>query len=211
MKALEFVLAVVFCTLTLPLFGHGVLLTGENNDQFYRLLTSEISVDVEDQVAIVTSTQLFSNLYGDNTPKYVFPLPEGASATQLRWQINDKWFIASFAPVAQDSLPPNPSQGWPYVLQEYMGNTPLFFNFDNPVEAEQNILVEITYVMLLPYHLGNVTFDYPNRYSSLQFIPLESITLDYSLSSQRTIMSIDMPGFTPDITNDGHEAHLNLV
>lgn len=211
MKAFVFVLTVLFSMCVMPLFGHGVLL---NDDDYtvdiYRLISSEISVDVEDQVAIITSSQFFMNQYDENTPKFAFPIPEGASATQLRWWMNEKWYIASLTDIAQDPNPPTPSDNWPTFLNEYLGDTPLIFNFDNPVDAEMEILVELTYVMLLPYFKGDVSFQYQNRYEMIQDMPLESVALDFSLTSQRTIMELEMPGFLPLITNDGYNAHLEL-
>jgi len=72
------------------------------------------------------------------------------------------------------------------------------------------ILVELTYVMLLPYFKGDVSFQYQNCYEMIQDMPLESVALDFSLTSQRTIMELEMPGFLPLITNDGYNAHLEL-
>lgn len=208
MKARLIVLA-VFLLLSLPIFGNGVLLSGDTNSQYYQLLNSEVSVDVEDQVAVVCSKQEFVNQYSTNTPKYVFPLPEGASATQLRWFYHREWHTASFAPVAQDSLPPNPSAGWPLSLLEYMGGNPLFFNIEHPVDENESIMVELTYVMLLPYAGGSVTFEHQNNYYLLQTTPLNSITLEFQLSSQRTITGIILQGLSGQISNSGHEAQVS--
>lgn len=207
MKTRLIVLA-VFILFALPIFGNGVLVTGEMNSQYYQLLSSEISVDVEDQVAVICTSQEFVNQYETNTPKYVFPLPEGASATQLRWFYDQEWHIASFAPVAQDTLPPNPSQGWPNNLQNYMGDTPLFFVMEDPIVHNEHIIVELTYVMLLPYAGGNVTFDYQNNYYLLQTAPLALISLNFQLSSQRTITGISLEGLPGEIMNTGHEAQV---
>ena len=211
MKAPLFVSLAVMLFFALPIFGNGVLVTGELNNQYYTLVGSEVSVEVEDQVAIVTSSQLFMNSFQANTPKYVFPLPEGASATQLRWLQDEEWNIANFAPVAQDSLPPNPSHGWPYNLQTYMGDNPLFFNLPDPVAAEHTVLVELTYVMLLPYDQGSVSFHYKNNYQLLQSTLLEQISFDLTLISQRTIVGIDLVGLNGEISNDGHNAQVSYT
>lgn len=211
MKAPLFVSLAVMLFFALPIFGNGVLVTGELNNQYYTLVGSEVSVEVEDQVAIVTSSQLFMNSFQANTPKYVFPLPEGASATQLRWLQDEEWNIANFAPVVQDSLPPNPSHGWPYILQTYMGDNPLFFNLPDPVAAEHTVLVELTYVMLLPYDQGSVSFHYKNNYQLLQSTLLEQISFDFTLISQRTIVGIDLVGLNGEISNDGHNAQVSYT
>ena len=211
MKTPLLVSLVVMLFFALPIFGNGVLVTGVYNNQYYKLTSSEVSVEVEDQVAIVTSSQEFVNTYQANAPRYVFPLPEGASATQLRWRYDEQWYIANFAPVAQDSLPPNPSQGWPYNLLGYMGDNPLFYNFTNPVAAGEMIRVELTYVMLLPYDQGTVSFEYKNNYQILQTIPISQVSLDFALSSQRTIMGISLEGLVGEISNDGHNAQVSFA
>ncbi len=197
-------LAILTC-LSLQIFATGVMVTGTYNNQFYSVFMSEVSVDIEDQVAIITSTQHFSNDYSSGTPKYIFPLPEGASATQLRWCYNEIWHVADFAPVPQDSIPPNPPAGWPANLQSYMGRTPLFFNIPHSVAAGGEILVELTYVMLLPYRWGTVNFEYPADYHMIQSNPYP-LMLDFNLSSQRTILSVSVSGVQVNVNNDGQNA-----
>lgn len=211
MKAKILLLLVAIITIVLPLWGNGVMITGENNDCYYLLVESEISVEVEDQVAIVKSTQNFNNLFVTNSPKYVFPMPEGASATQLRWCYNEIWYTAEFAPVPQDSIPPIPSGGWPENLRAYMGDNPLFFTFENNISSYHDVIVELTYVKLLPYSLGAVTFEYQNNYDLIQSYPLDYMSLDFQLSSQRSITGIDLLGLPASITNDGHNAQLNYL
>jgi Ca-activated chloride channel homolog len=207
MKAKLMLMAVLLC-LSLPIFATGVMVTGQYNNLYYPVFQSEISVDIEDQVAIITSKQLFSNNQSANTPKYIFPMPEGASATQLRWNYNDVWHVANFAPVPQDSLPPNPPTGWPDNLQSYMGSTPLFFNIPHPVAMGADIQVELTYVMLLPYSWGSVNFAYPLDYSLIQNTA-HILTVNCNISSQRTIMSVSVGGLDVNISNDGNYASFN--
>ena len=204
MKAKVMLVAILLC-LSLPIFATGVLVTGQYNNQFYSVFFSVISVDIEDQVAIITSTQHFSNDYSSGTPKYIFPLPEGASATQLRWFYDEEWHVADFAPVPQDSLPPSPPAGWTGNLQTYMGATPLFFNLPHSVAAGADIVVELTYVMLLPYRWGTVNFEYPADYHMIQSYAYP-LMLDFNLSSQRTIMSVSVSGVQVNVNNDGQNA-----
>ena len=204
MKA-RFVLLAAMIALALPIFAIGVLVTGQDNSQYYNLYESEVTVSIEDQVALVTTRQTFINSFSTNTPKYVFPMPEGASATLLRWQYDGEWHLASFAPVPQDSLPPNPGPGWPMSLTAYMGATPLFFNILDEVETEAEISVELSYVMLLPYAWGNVRFQYPMNYNVIQSQPFQQ-SVHFELNSQRSIMGVDVSGLPVTITNDGHHA-----
>ncbi len=88
-----------------------------------------------------------------------------------------------------------------------MGGTAIYFNINEPVLPDSNVIFEITYVELLPYELGNVTYFYGNDYSLIQTQPLNSQELNFTLNSQRTIDSINILNLSPNlITNDGHLA-----
>jgi len=199
--------------ISMPLFSNGVLIADGEDGNCFNLTSSLVSVQVEDQVAIVTTTQDFVNGFNwPIVPKYLFPLPEGASATMLRWRANDKWFTANFAPVPQDSLPPGPSEYWAYNILEYAGENPLYYNFEDLVAANASIRVELTYVMLLPYSMGSVNFSYPNNYSLIQSTPLTSIALNFSITSQRTITSLNLENLTPtSCVINGNTANLSYV
>ena len=196
-----------------PIFANGVLVVDAEDGTCFSLTSSMVNVSVEDQVAIVTTTQDFVNPYNwPYVPKYLFPLPEGASATLLRWRANDKWFTANFAPVPQDSLPPGPSEYWASNLVDYAGSNPLYYNFEDLVQSGQTIRVELTYVMLLPYSAGSVSFSYPNNYAYISSNPIANFGLTFDISSQRTITGFNLVGLTPTTyTINGTTASLTYL
>lgn len=191
--------------------ANGVAVVNANTGSYLRLESTNQSVTVYDQVAEIVTTQVFRNLTGAGTEiKYAFPLHEEASATSLRWMINNTWYTAIFAPSPQDtSLPgggdPNPE------LMAYLGDSPLFFSIPDVVAADSAIVIELTYVELLPYNFSLVEFDYPGNYSPIQNIALYQQVFHLVLESQRTIESIELtshPGAT--VINTGNHAEILL-
>lgn len=213
MKRLFMLCLALIALSAVPLFANGVLVVDAEDGDCMQLNSSAISVQVEDQVAIVTTTQDFTNQFNwPYFPKYAFPLPAGASATRLRWFLNETWYTALISPVPQDSLPPGPGETWAYNLRQYLGSTPMYYNFEQAVQADQNIKVELTYALLLPYANGNVNFLYPNDYHWIQTTALDRQNLEFDIISQRTIQNVVLQNGTPDsYTNDGNHAHLSLT
>ena len=198
----------------ITLLGNGVGIIDSENPTVLKLITSEISVDVENQVAIITSRQTFKNNFGsDSKFKYAFPLPEGASATELRWFKNGIWETAVISVEPQDTtLPGGGSSGLiAYNLQEYLGNTPLYFNFEDELLADSLITIELKYVQLLSYDFGKVSFVFPNNYQLIQSTPIDTQGFQFNLTSSRTIVDIELLNHNSQITtNDGANANIHM-
>ncbi len=191
----------------LSAFSSGVIIKDATLGIYFTLESTEIDVIVNQQIATIISTQYFRNTTGDTvTPKYAFPLHEEASATSLRWYNNGVWNTAVFVPTPQDTTLPGGGTPDPNLI-EYLGDAPLFFNLEETVENDSVLIVEITYVQLLPYKYNIVTFEYPNRYDLIQSSIVNSLKLDFFLTSERAINSIDMTSHSPtSINNYGDSA-----
>lgn len=101
MKKLTILLVFIFSSV---IFSNGVGVINPQTGVYLRLLSSGVSVNVESQIATITTTQVFKNQQGTNhIIFYAFPLPEGASATGLKWKINGIWKNAVFSPQPQDT------------------------------------------------------------------------------------------------------------
>lgn len=196
---------------TTPLFSNGVAITNAQTGLYLTLISSEVLVNVEDQVSITTTLQVFRNNFTSGQfVKYAFPLNEGASGTNLRWYINGEWHTAVFSPTPQDTTLPGgtPNQN----LTTYLGETPLYFSIDEELASDSLLIVELTYVELLPYQFGKVSFLYPNNYGLIQYQPLNKQEITFNLTSQRTIDNIIMLSHTPTSTsNNGNEATIHFV
>jgi Ca-activated chloride channel homolog len=189
------------------IYSNGVGVINAQNGIYLKLLSSNVSVLVEDQVSIVTTTQSFKNIYtSGKTISYVFPTPESASITGLEWYINGVWHTASFVAGAPDTTILGPGIINQNLLQ-YIGRTPLFFAVPDTIMADSILTVRLTYVQLLKYEFGKVIFSYPNDYHLIQSTSVDLQKLSFSLSSQRTIDSIKILNFPgSSITNNGYNA-----
>ncbi|HMT68034.1 MAG TPA: VIT domain-containing protein, partial [Bacteroidales bacterium] len=148
--------------------ANGVAVVNATTGTYLRLESSNQLVTVYDQVAEIVTTQVFRNLTGAATPiKYAFPLHEEASASSLRWMINNTWYTAVFAPSPQDTTLPGGGDPDP-DLMTYLGDSPLYFSIPDVVAADSAIVIELTYVELLPYNFSLVEFDYPGNYTLIQ-------------------------------------------
>lgn len=191
-------------------FANGVVITNRVNGSHLKLTNSDIHVSVTNQISTVITSQTFINDSSiAQTIEYGFPLASNASVTQLKWKIDSgAWQFAVF----QNGGSSGGSGGTlNSVLSNYLGSTPLFFSFNNPIEAGRQIEVELTYVQLLPYSFGKVTFEYPSNYSLMQSGIIENAqNFTFELSSQRTIVNVENPSNPSTITNDGNAATVTI-
>ena len=76
MKQLVIVLMLVFTSFCL--YPNGVGIVNASNQTYLKVETSIINVEVENQIALIKTTQSFRNDFGvDKNFKYAFPLPLG--------------------------------------------------------------------------------------------------------------------------------------
>lgn len=178
------------------LFAQGVAVVDATSETYLLLNENRIDVQVEDQVAIVTSIQRFQNTSPDSTLfTFAFPLADDASPTSIRWQINDIWYRGAIEPVPQDTTLPGGGGGpggGRVPLDDYLGETPLLFDIEQYLGPDSSVTVELEYVQLLPYQFGNVDFEYPNRYSAIQAEPVVEQGFTFNLSSQRSIVDVSL-------------------
>ncbi len=190
----------------LPAFGNGVIVVNAQTGACLPLRSSDVQVVVENQVAVTTATMVFLNSTGDSlAPNFAFPLPEGASVTGIEYIVSGDLHRAVIKPSPQDTSLPG---GKPNAtLQTFLGKTPLYFHMGEQLYADSSLSVEVTYVELLPYRDGNVYYTYPANYSAISTAPLARQSLLLSLSSSRTISSIQLTSHAGAVvTNSGTEA-----
>lgn len=206
------IFSILFIMLSANIFANGVCIENAETGIWLELVESDVNVQIENQVCILTTIQKFRNSL--STPfslKYAFPLYEDASATGLRWEIEGEWFEATIAATEPDTIPGG-SNMMPN-LQEYLGETPLYFSLEDAIIQPDSLFqVELTYVQLLPYAFGNVDFHYPNDYSLIQTTILNQQHLHLELNSFRTIEYFQLLSHTPNyIQNNGNYAELDFI
>jgi Ca-activated chloride channel family protein len=195
------------------LHANGVCFPDASESDYLELVESEVNVEIENQVAIVTTTQMFRNsLGGPFTLTYAFPMYEDASATSLSWRIGSEWEEAEIRPGEPPSIP-----GLDEInayLWSYLGPTPLFFRCPECVIAPgQTFRVRLTYAQLLPYRSGDVEFLYPNDYRLIRTGSINVQRFHLVLNSPRTIENIELLSHHADditITEQHAEIHLEM-
>ena len=191
------------------LFSNGAAVWDAADGYCLKLIESDVDVLIENQVGIVKTTQTFKNVdnYG-HFVKYAFPMYEDASATGLRWFVENTWFEAEISPTVQDTTMPGPGEV-DENLADYLGSTPLFFNIEQGIQPDSLLIVELSYVQLLPYAFGDVDFYYLNDYSLIQTSLVDQQSLRVELFSDRTIDSIQLLSHNPTLLiNDENYAEL---
>ncbi len=197
MRRLTLTLFIIATFFSNFLTGNGVAIKNAENSQYFRLLTSDVNVTVFDQIAIVVTTQKFLNNTGEKTKiKYAFPLAENASGTGLRWKLGNTWYSANISPSPQDTTLPG-GGGSNTALLDYLGDTPLFFDLDDEIDNDSILIVELTYVQLLPYDYYQVDFHYPNDYTLIQDGIINEQHIHFVLESQRKITNFELLSHTP--------------
>jgi len=200
--------------LSFPLFtySNGVAVVNAYTGVYFRLYSSVVTVTAESQISTTKTTLIFVNNTGANRIiSFAFPLPDGASPTQLRWNVSGVWRTAVITPNPQDTNLPGGTMN--QNLKAHLGLTPMFFPIPQSVKTDSLLVVELTYVRFLPYTLGSVVFTYPNDYHLIQTAALVRQQLDFSLKSPRTIDSIMMVSPHPVTTffNNGDSAFIGSV
>lgn len=193
-------------------FANGVGVINASTGVYLKLTSSTVNISVQSQVAVITATQSFFNqLPTDTSMTFAFPVPEGASATSLRWYVGGVWYQAPISPTPQDTSLPGGTTN--QNLKTYLGSTPLFFPIPDRVKKDSTIVVELTYVQLLPYKFGDVNFSYPNDYRLIQTSILNHQEMNFVLSSARTIDSIRCLSSHPliELTNNGNIATVKTI
>ena len=192
-------------------FANGVAVKDGSKGQYLNLQSSKIEVVVEGQISTTKVTNQFKNIDTSCVIKYAFPLSEQASATSLKWLVNGNWYSAIIAGTPQDTSLPGGGTIYPN-LKTYLGNTPLYFGIPQTIEKDSILTVELTYVELLSYKYGKVTYNFPNNYQLIQTANISTQDFQFYLNSQRTIDSIIVTcGYPIDqITNNGNSAIVKI-
>jgi len=201
---------------SIAMWGHGIALITETGT-LLELSESHVDVQIDNQISIVKSTQIFINKTGEDINiKYGFPMPADANPLSIRWRLDDGvWKEAEVNSSNQDTNIPitNGSSGSGTVsnsdLNRYLGNTPLFFIPADDIEKGVKIAIEVTYVQLLPYSFGKVSFTYPYDYSIIQFDALNNQSFNLDLYSERTIDATNFFGLE-DIVAAENNNHTNI-
>lgn len=176
-----------FCMINHLVYANGVVVVDASTQTYFQLDSSVVVTEVENEVAITTVRNVFTNTTGtDTTIVFAYPIKYAASATGIRWTVDGNWQVATI--ISQASVDTLPASG-PIAgnLKSYLGYAPFYFAIPDTVAANGSLSVEFTYVELLPYSFGYVTYEFINDYRLIQTDTLAYQSLDYTMSAVRGI------------------------
>jgi Ca-activated chloride channel family protein len=142
---------------------------------------------IQGQIAVTHTDQKFINETGMIVESiFVFPLPEGATISELVYWFNGIRYVAEIrerqAAIKdyQDKL----RQYLDPALLEYLGNN-LFRLSIAPINPNSEVRFEITYIELLPYDFGKVSYTYLLNTLGLSPKPLDGVMLTIEAQSTK--------------------------
>lgn len=192
MKNLKLFLSALFFLFAKIVLSNGIGVIDAAAREYLTNTSSQTTVVVNSQIAVITTTQNMVN-YLDRPVvfRYAFPLGEKANPASLRWNVRGVWKEAGIGAKSQNNSLPGGGTIDP-TLQQYLGETPLFFSPKDTLAPGESIVFELIYVELLPYFLGEVSFNYKGDLTGIQSEKLESNEFEFILNSEREILKVDL-------------------
>ncbi len=145
------------------------------------------TTEILGQIAITHTDQRFFNETGMIVESiFVFPLPEGAMITELYYWFNGKKYAAEIRE-RQSAVKDYNDKLRQYLdpaLLEYLGNN-LFRLSIAPINPNSEVRFEITYMELLSYDFGKVSYKYLLNTLELSPKPLETVMLTIDAQSAK--------------------------
>jgi Ca-activated chloride channel family protein len=197
----------LFLLLTSNLFSNGIGIIDGSSGIYLQALETKTKIKVKDQIAIVTNTQVFKNTTGSEVNiKYGFPLNPNANPTSLRWKYNGVWKTAIVNSAVQDNSIPSGTGGGSVdqALSKYLGEFPFFFSPQDEILDDSLITIELTFVELLPYFNGEVSYFQKNDFSAIQNEIVIKQSLEFILESEKEVLDIELLGLDYDLFEDNN-------
>ncbi len=174
-----------------------------------RIEYQRVNVTIEDQVATTHIEQLFVN---DNEwmleGTYLFPLPEGATVSQLTMWVDGQPIEAKILQKeeARQIYDTIVRQLRDPALLEYVGSNAIQANVF-PIPPHEERRIEISYNQVLPAENGLVHYSFPQSTDLYSNIPLDSQSIRVEVLSNEPIHAVYSPTHAVAISRNGeHEA-----
>ncbi len=164
-------------------------------------------ITIQDQVVLTTVDQKFDAWWngGDIDVFYAYPVPEQASVTGFGRWIDGSVYYYPLVPEEQQQPGDNGGDNFPDIM-EYLQPNPFFA----PLQDLPNTFLDmrLEYAQLMAYDFGEYVFTYPLN-SPFLAGSIDSIIVDISITSQRTISGIIVENYDMEILNqDDNSASL---
>ncbi len=183
--------------------ANAVLIEGAEG-QVVRTLRQDIQIQVQAQVATTTVTTHFEPLTEPHA-LFCIGVPDQAAAYELVMIIDGEEIAADTA-VGDPGDIPEDMTGWiAQDLVAYLGDNPLR-TWVHGLEPGTEVAFRLTYVELLPYSFGLVTYTFPMIPFAGDTNPVEELTIGFELLTERTIESFEInhPAAEIEEVSDAH-------
>ncbi len=161
-------------------------------------LRCDYDVNICNEAAVVTVRESFRQNYNHLfKPRYIYPLPQQASVTGMRWYFAGQWHEATVSVQPQTALG-NPAS---FSAQQaiYLGNYPYYCDLDCIPAFLDTMCVEITYLQVMDYHNGVAELVLKNNLEGIQLAALLQQSLQADITSQRPMTGLELSSHTPDM------------
>jgi Ca-activated chloride channel family protein len=175
--------------------ANGIIIPEEKKVPPLAMLSHQVKVTIDDQVAVTTVEQIFRN-HTDRQLEatYVFPVPKGASVRHFSMWLDGKEVPGELVDAAKarkiytDIVQRTQDPG----LLEYIGNDLLRIKvFPIPAHGDQKIKISYTSLAVADHEL--IEYIYPLKTNGKATKTLEKFSLDIHVKSQHTVQNIYSP------------------
>src|SRR4051794_39473504 len=175
--------------------AHGLLIPVEKSVPPLAMLNHQVTINIEDQVAVTRVEQTFRN-HTDRQLEatYIFPVPKGASVRKFTMWVDGKEVTGELveAQKAREIYTAIVRRTEDPGLLEYLGNNLLRLRvFPVPPKGDQKI--SISYTAVAEAENGVVEYVYPLKTDGKAVETLEKFSLKIDLRSQHTLQNIYSP------------------
>jgi Ca-activated chloride channel family protein len=208
-----------FAVLSLGLFwtasvqAQGLLVPADKDLAPLAMVNHDVSIRIEDQVAVTKVTQTFRNPTSQQLEAtYLFPVPKGASVKKFVMWVDGKEVAGELVEadkartIYTDIVRRIQDPG----LLEYVGSNLLRLRvFPIPPHGDQKLAVSFT--SIAEQQDGLVEYVYPLRTSTKAVAPLEKFTLQATLRAQHALQNIYSPSHAIQVERiDDHQASVRF-
>lgn len=190
------IVLLLLLAVALPAYSTGTLFVRPlNSNQTHAAMSIE-SYDAQavitDHVATTKVLQVFKNELNQRVEStLVFPLPPGAIITEMAYVFNGRRYVASVQErqAAQAKYDDKVRRLIDPALLKEIGDNVFQLNIA-PIDPLSDVIVDITYVEVLPYALGVVSYTHLTKTASASPRALRRVSITAEVTSAKRIVSI---------------------
>ncbi len=181
----------VLCLLIAAGGAHAAALL-ETDRELVAAESMRVDVEIDTQVA-TTVAEIVFDVSGTGGGRFLFPTPEGASVVGFAQRIGLDWVDAAIT--REDARTADGvagDRGGDQAIRDHLGSNAFVVRV--APDASDQIRVRLTYIEILPYDFGEVSYTLPlARYAP---VPTETrYRIDLRLRTVRNLTTADAPGF----------------